>query len=123
MAKTPEDAKSLEQEIEERQKCLKIIEKKVKGGIIKSAILLENVNETTGAALTWIKYKDHQIELPITKLLGILQSLADPENQAILNRMLKAQCNGISYSLDLSQEGRKIVKKDPPPPNTGRGKE
>lgn len=117
MAKTKEDVQQLNEAIEERQKCLKIIEKKVKGGIIKSTILLENINVTTGAALTFVRHGENKIEIPTTMVLGILKSLADPNNQVVLNRMLKAQCDGHTYSLDLAQNGRKISSKDPKPPS------
>jgi len=122
MAQTQEERKAIEAAIEERRKVLKITEKKVHGGIVKSVITLENVNEATGAPLTFIKRGENVIELPITVVLGILQSLADSDNHDRLNRMLKAQCDGHSYDLDLLKEGVKIIKKAPPAPGSGRNK-
>ena len=122
MAQTAEERKAIEAAIEERRKVLKITEKKVNGGIIKSVITLENVNEATGAPLTFIKRAENVIELPITVVLGIIKSLADDDNHDRLNRMLKAQCDGYSYDLDLLKEGVKIAKKAPAAPSTGRAK-
>jgi len=122
MAQTKEEREAQQNAIEERQKCLKVKEKKVKGGVIKSVITLENVNETTGAKLNFTKRGDNVIELPITMALGIIRSLADTDTMERLNRMLKAQCDGYSYSLDLLKEGVRVAKKAPKDPSVGRNK-
>ena len=122
MAKTNEEKIAAQELLEERQKCLKVVEKKVKGGIVKSVITLENINETTGAPLTFVKKGDNVIEVPITMALGIIRALADTDTQERLNRMLKAQCDSYSYNLDLLKEGVKVASKKPKDPNIGRAR-
>lgn len=91
--------------------ALKVIEKKVKNGIIKTHVILENVNPTTGAALNWVRLKDNQIEIPTAMLADIIVTLAQPETRTTVNRLLRAYCDGLEYDISAKRKGVSVVQK------------
>lgn len=94
-----------------QKSALQIIERKVKNGLTKTVVVLETFNPATGAALSWTKRADNQIELPISVLADVIKTLGDPDTRGTINRLLRAYCNGLEYDIQVKQEGIKVAHK------------